>query len=305
MQQKKKFTIKQQINHMKTQNIKFSLYDEKKAEKFLAYSNYYFKVKCFAKNFTKIDEKYKNLDFAYLRKFSILDTAFRDLTLELSLLCEHLIKVLICRSCSEINNDDDAYVIVQKYFNEHGLPSAINRYDEKTYSVYSESLLDKYRSNMPIWVLVEILDFGELISFYNFYQKSYDIDKKVSDFNLYTIKSLRNVAAHNSCVLHTLTIQPKKKMNTSTTLKQILRNKKILSRKENEIKIPLIHDFLCLIFVFSELCPNTEIKRIITKKIIAYFKKCEERSEYFKHERFIVKRYIFVKKATYAILRSK
>ena len=221
MQQKEKFTIKQQINHMKTQNIKFSLYDEEKAEKFLAYSNYYFKVKCFAKNFTKTDEKYKNLDFAYLRKFSILDTAFRDLTLELSLLCEHLIKVLICRSCSQ-NDDDDGYVIVQKYFDEHELPSAINRYDDGVYSVYSKSLLDKYRSNMPIWVLVEILDFGELISFYNFYTENYNIDKKVSVFNLYTIKSLRNIAAHNNCVLHTLTIPPIKEMNTSTTLKQIM-----------------------------------------------------------------------------------
>ena len=304
MQQKEKFTIKQQINHMKTQNIKFSLYDEEKAEKFLAYSNYYFKVKCFAKNFTKTDEKYKNLDFAYLRKFSILDTAFRDLTLELSLLCEHLIKVLICRSCSQ-NDDDDGYVIVQKYFDEHELPSAINRYDDGVYSVYSKSLLDKYRSNMPIWVLVEILDFGELISFYNFYTENYNIDKKVSVFNLYTIKSLRNIAAHNSCVLHTLTIPPIKEMNTSTTLKQILRNKKILSRNKNEIKIPLIHDFLCLIFVFSELCPNTEIKRKITKKIMDYFTKCEKRSEYFNHEPLILKRYKFVKKATYVILRNK
>lgn len=295
MQQKEKFTIEQQINYMKTQNIKFNLYDEEKATKFLAYSNYYFKVKSFAKNFTKIDEKYKNLDFAYLRKFSILDTAFRDLTLELSLLCEHLIKVLICHTCSQ-NDDDDGYVIVQKYFYNHGLPSAINRYDKKTYSVYSKSLLDKYRSNMPIWVLVEILDFGELILFYNFYQKSYDIDKKVSDFNLYAIKSLRNVAAHNSCVLHTLTIPPIKEMNTSTTLKQILRNKKILSRNENEIKIPLIHDFLCLIFVFSELCPNTEIKRKITKKIMDYFTKCEKRSEYFNDEPLILKRYLFIKK---------
>lgn len=304
MQQKEKFTIKQQINHMKTQNIKFSLYDEEKAEKFLAYSNYYFKVKCFAKNFTKTDEKYKNLDFAYLRKFSILDTAFRDLTLELSLLCEHLIKVLICRSCSQ-NDDDDGYVIVQKYFDEHELPSAINRYDDGVYSVYSKSLLDKYRSNMPIWVLVEILDFGELISFYNFYTENYNIDKKVSVFNLYTIKSLRNIAAHNNCVLHTLTIPPIKEMNTSTTLKQILRNKKILSRNENEIKIPLIHDFLCLIFVFSELCPNTEIKRKITKKIMDYFTKCEKRSEYFNDEPLILKRYLFIKKATYAILRNE
>ncbi|MGG7074524.1 hypothetical protein U5B43_09815 [Campylobacter sp. 9BO] len=101
MQQKKKFTIEQQINHMKTQNIKFDLYDEEKAANFLTYSNYYFKVKSFAKNYTKIDDKYQNLDFVYLRKFSILDTGFRELVLELSLLCEHLIKVLICRSCSQ------------------------------------------------------------------------------------------------------------------------------------------------------------------------------------------------------------
>ncbi|WP_241433459.1 Abi family protein [Campylobacter fetus] len=113
----------------------------------------------------------------------------------------------------------------------------MNRYDKKVYSVYSKSLLDKYRSKMPIWVLVEILDFGELILFYKFYEKSYSIEK-VSTFDLYAIKSLRNVAAHNSCVLHTLTIHPIK-MKISTTLKQILRNKKILSRKEKEVKIPL------------------------------------------------------------------
>lgn len=303
MQQKDKFTIEQQINYMKTQNIKFSLYNEEKAIKFLAYSNYYFKVKSFAKNFTKTDEKYKNLDFAYLRKFSILDTAFRELVLELSLLCEHLIKVLICRSCSQ-NDDDDGYVIVQKYFDEHGLPSAINKYDGGKCSVYSRSLLDKYRQKMPIWVLVEILDFGELILFYNLYKENYNIDNKVSVFNLYPIKSLRNVAAHNSCILHTLTMHPTK-IRTSTTLKQLLHNKNILSRRQNEIKIPIIHDFLCLIFVFSELCPNTEIKRKITKKIMDYFTKCEKRSEYFDHEPLILKRYLFIKKATYKILRKK
>ena len=286
---------------MKSQNIKFNLYDEEKAANFLAYSNYYFKVKSFAKNYTKIDEKYKNLDFVYLRKFSILDTGFRELVLELSLLCEHLIKVLICYSCSQ--NNDDGYAIVKDYFYHHGLPSAINRYDKGVYSVYSKSLLDKYRQNMPIWVLVEILDFGELILFYKFYGKRYNIEK-VSEFDLYAIKSLRNVAAHNSCSLHTLTMRPTK-TKTSTTLKQILRNNKILSRRGNEIKIHLIHDFLCLILVFSKLCPNTEIKKILTKKIIIFFKRCEKRSEYFEHEPLIVERYKFVKKATYTILRNK
>jgi len=94
-------------------------------------------------------------------------------------------------------------------------------------------------------------------------------------------------------------------MKTSTTLKQFLHEKNILSRRGSEIKIPIIHDFLCLIFVFSKLCPNTEIKKILIKKIVTYFERCEERSEYFSNEPLILKRYTFVKKASYKILRNK
>ena len=117
---------------------------------------------------------------------------------------------------------------------------------------------------MPVWVLVENIRFWRLILFYEFYKTKYNIER-ISVFNLYAIKSLRNIAAHNSCILHTLTIQPTN-MKTSTALKQFLHEKNILSRRGSEIKIPIIHDFLCLIFVFSKLCPNTEIKKNTYKK---------------------------------------
>lgn len=76
-QQKIKFTIDQQVDHMKKQNIGFGIYSEERARDFLTYSNYYFKVKSFAKNYKKNNDQYESLEFAYLRKFSILDTAFR------------------------------------------------------------------------------------------------------------------------------------------------------------------------------------------------------------------------------------
>lgn len=302
MQLKQKFTIEQQINHMKNQNIKFDLFDEIETTNFLTYSNYYFKVKSFAKNYKKNNGQYEKLDFEYLRKFSILDTNFRELVLELSLLCEHLVKVAICRSCSQ-NIDDDGYKIVKDFFNQYGFPSSIKRYDEEKYSIYSKTLLDKYRNDMPVWVLMEILDFGELILFYEFYKENHNIDK-ISNFNLYAIKSLRNVAAHNSCILHTLTIQPAN-IKISTSLKQLLHRYGLLSRRETEIRIPIIHDFLCLILVFTAICPNTKIKSMLTKKIIGYFKKCERHPEYFDCEHLILKRYLFIKKATYKILRNK
>ncbi|OPA71021.1 hypothetical protein BB381_07965 [Campylobacter pinnipediorum subsp. caledonicus] len=245
------------------------------------------------------------MHFAYLRKFSILDTAFRELVLELSLLCEHLIKVLICRSCSQ-NNNDNGYEIVKDYFLLKEIPSNIQKYDKDKdkFSVYSKPLLDKYRDDMPLWVLIELLNFSELISFYKFYKENYSIEK-ISVFNLYAIKSLRNIAAHNSCILHTLTIHPIKNMKISTKLRQFLKDKKLLSRNETEIKIPLIHDFICLVLVFSKLCPDTEMKKILTKKIRIFFKRCKEKTEYFENEPLIVKRYLFIKKATYIILRNK
>ena len=43
-QQKIKFTIDQQVDHMKKQNIGFGIYSEERARDFLTYSNYYFKV---------------------------------------------------------------------------------------------------------------------------------------------------------------------------------------------------------------------------------------------------------------------
>ncbi|OPA81965.1 hypothetical protein BFG04_08350 [Campylobacter pinnipediorum subsp. pinnipediorum] len=120
--------------------------------------------------------------------------------------------------------------------------------------------------------MIELLNFGELISFYKFYKENYSIEK-ISVFNLYAIKSLRNIATHNSCILHTLTIHPIKNMKISTKLRQFLKDKKLLSRNETEIKIPLIHDFLCLVLVFSKLCPDTEMKKILTKKNKNIFQK--------------------------------
>lgn len=56
-QQKIKFTIDQQVDHMKKQNIGFGIYSEERARDFLTYSNYYFKVKSFAKNYKKNNDQ--------------------------------------------------------------------------------------------------------------------------------------------------------------------------------------------------------------------------------------------------------
>lgn len=314
-QQKKKFTIEQQIRHMKEQNIRFLLFTEKDAKDFLRTQNYYFKVKSFAKNYEKINNKYKDLDFAYLRKFSILDTLFRDLILEISLLCEHILRTDVCY-ISSINGYDDGYGIVTRFlyqmqekYEQNGnsgkkLPKTLYLYDEGKAQIYSKDMLDKYRLDLPIWVFIEILSFGELIDFYKYYIEKYNIRKQdtVDIFDLYTIKSIRNVAAHNNCILHTLTAPPLGQMELSVKLKNFLQSKKLLSRTKKEIRIPMLHDFLCLILTYNKLCHSIKTRGIIKSKIEDFLNKCEKHPEYFCSNTLIKERYDFIKHSVIAIL---
>ena len=70
---KKKLTINEQIEHMKDKGIKFEIISIEDARKYLSQSNYYFKLKSYAKNFNKYSSTEKNgqylhLDFAYIKE---------------------------------------------------------------------------------------------------------------------------------------------------------------------------------------------------------------------------------------------
>lgn len=53
MTEKKKITIDEQIEHIKSKNIKFEIMSENEAKKFLTYNTYYFKLKSYAKSFER------------------------------------------------------------------------------------------------------------------------------------------------------------------------------------------------------------------------------------------------------------
>ncbi len=301
MNRKIKLDTEKQVKHMQEQGIKFNIFSTEQAKVFLEQSNYYFKVKSFAKNYQKDEDgKYIDLEFAYLRKFSILDTIFRDLILNLSLTSEHLLKTALCSYCSN-NANDDGYEVVEQYLeDDRNLPQELKRYDNDKKSVYSQDLLDKYKDNFAVWNFVEILSFGELIAFYKFYTSFFSIRNRINVINLYATKSIRNVAAHNSCILNTITSRPIN-FTRSIELQKMLKNEEILSSRGKNFKIPMIHDFICLVYVFDKLCPPTEMKNILIKKINIFFEKFEEKDEYYTNP-LIKQRYDFLKRATNFIL---
>lgn len=111
----------QQVRHLKDRGVRFELTDEREAERFLRECNFFFKVKAFAKCFSRYTSpdserfgSYINLDFAYLAELTKLDHHLRESVLSLTLDIEHYMKVELNRMIMDAG--DDPYGLMASFF---------------------------------------------------------------------------------------------------------------------------------------------------------------------------------------------
>lgn len=201
MDNKQLLTTPQLIKHMESKGINFDLFDKTKTRLFLDNVNYYYKVASYRSNFPKdSDGKYINLDFAYLTDLASIDMQLRDYLLDITLDIEHGIKVLLLKQIAN-DPDEDGYQVVLKYkdrfpklFDSVLLQFRHNKYEHDMYN--------RHHSNMPIWVLMEIISFGMLSRFVEFYYREIRF-KRIKPFNdqLKFCKNIRNACAHSNPLL--------------------------------------------------------------------------------------------------------
>lgn len=209
--------ISDMVPYLKSKNIKFEYCTEKDAEIYLKENNNYYNIISYKNNFVKyqcgeLEGKYIDLDFAYLKDISIIDYRTRLVLFKMIIDIEHYLKIRILNSIEEIT-EEDGYKIVNLYlekdFNDIERPKKVhdsirkkvtNEYYQKIFSKYD---LDKDTKieNIPIWEFLEIITFGELINFFDFFTKYYKLDDYKYIFILREVNKLRNAVAHNSCVL--------------------------------------------------------------------------------------------------------
>ena len=145
--------------------------------------------------------------------------------------------------------------------------------------------------------------FGEFIDFSNFYyEKCSTIDikeRKRHKAFVFCVRKLRNVSAHNTCILNNLT-------NKTTNINIFqpcieLHNKLIPLRKSinfninKKIQNVLIHDLLCLLYLYADVASNGA-KKYAKKKILMFLKRCQKHSIYFKKHDEITSKYNFISK---------
>lgn len=202
---------RQQINHLKENGVTFNLYSEDKAYEYLRNNNNYFKLTAYRKNFEKYnggvnDGKYKALDFEQLRDMAVIDMKLRYTLVQLALDIEHYSKLKILR-CVE-DGKEDGYQICEDFLNsmneeqKERLIAEISRNDK---SVYCGDLFKKYPDHFPVWVFLEMIPFGRLVSFYKFCGERFSDGNMIDEYYLLlTCKEIRNAAAHSSCILNDL-----------------------------------------------------------------------------------------------------
>lgn len=205
--------IEEQIQHLKNKGVSFSICSESDAYKYLQYNNFYFKLVSYRKNYNKYQDgknkgRYIDLDFGYLKDLAIIDMRLRYMIVLLALDIEHHVKINLLTMIREHN--EDGYTICKDFINSLS-PSQCglltHEIERNKQSIYCSDLFAKYQNHFPVWVFLEIVPFGRMVSFYKFCAERFD-SKEMRDmhFLLKTCKEIRNAATHNSCILNDLNL---------------------------------------------------------------------------------------------------
>lgn len=243
--EKPKLEYLELLDHMESKGISFNKTNRVDAEKFLESRNYYFKVTSYRTNFSKINGKYVDLDFAYLQDLAAIDANLRRFLTDITLAVEHGLKVKLLDLITK-NKSEDGYSIVQEFRHSH--PKSYSRtLSYLKNNQYASDLYKKHHAEPSIWVFLEVATFGDLSQFIEFYNEKYPnktLRKIVS--NLKFAKNIRNAAAHSNPIIVNLFSPREFIPNPTQTIISEAQLMKIDIKLINDMKI---HDLVALFYL--------------------------------------------------------
>ena len=122
---------------------------------------------------------------------------------------EHFAKIELLKKLE--NDGCDGYQIIQEFLlatgginEDNWVIKEINRCRD---SAYTGDLTLRYPDyDFPVWVFLELINFGTFITFYEYYKTGSLSGPHSREFYLLkSVKSIRNACAHNRCIINNLT----------------------------------------------------------------------------------------------------
>lgn len=222
---KEKITNSELYESMVSRGITFNSHTKREAIIALEHTNYYYKLSSFRKNFEKNSYgQYENCDFAHLIDLATVDMHVRNYLLQMSLSIEHFIKTEISRLITQ-NKVENGYDIVYEYYQRYTrhYENTVEKFEN---TEYQKEMWNKRNEEMPIWVLMEHMDYTALTKlaelYYHKYGKVVSLEKVV-ELSV-SSRYIRNACAHNSTFILEWFNDVYKIKNNPSTVKSVMAN---------------------------------------------------------------------------------
>lgn len=309
-------TSKALVNKLRDEKgVSFKYVTEEKAEKYFIQVNNYLRTVAYRKNYQKYQNgvskgKYIDLDFSYLQELSTIDMHLRNLITKMCIDIEHDLKVMLLKN---LENDigEDGYAIVDNFLSVN--PYIVEKIEAASASPFTENLIHKYFNvqkihnsqkgkkenkivafDCPVWVLLELISFGDFIRFYEYYYGiKGNMPISISVINL--VKSLRNGCAHNNCIIADLN------SGTSTAPAEIYRIIKKMpdinkNQRQKKLSCRAVLEFVCMLCVYEEVVSEKVKKHRVEELKWLFGVRIKEKKEFFIKNQLITSTYDFSNK---------
>lgn len=243
--------------------------DDKKSEviNYLKYQSYYYKIASYRKNFPKnSDGKYLDLHFDTLTEIEELDNLLHAFLFNMCIDIEHMAKTNLMTMITN-NASEDGYSLIDEFSRIHPnkFEEIMSRFEK---SIYQQDMYSK-RNQISIWVFMEIIDFGTLISMCEIYFTKYPEDYSAYYKQYKFVKNIRNTCAHNNVFLINMFHKSMHIPRPDVTTKSYAKNMDINVSLVCYLKII---DIINLFYIHKNICSNvSNTKRAEESKIV--FKK--------------------------------
>ncbi len=302
--------IEEMVEYLDRKNIKFNYINKENAEEYLKYKNNYYNVVSYKNNFQSYIEgdtkKYANLDFSYLIDLSVIDYRLRIIIIKMILSVEHYLKIKILLDV-ELIISEDGYNIVNKYLKKDykDKKKIHNNIFNKIGNEIFKKIVIKYNlkkekliQNIPIWEFLELITFGELIKFYEYFCNEFKLEEELKDiFILREIVKLRNAVAHNNNILndigavnnkYTPDLKVKKYLNELGITKESMKRKLSNNR---------IRQITYLLYYFNIIVTSDGVKENVKNEVAnLFYKRIILNKEYYNNNELLKSVYNYFNK---------
>ncbi len=311
-------SVEELIEHMKRKGIRFNIVSEESAKAFITDRTYYMKLSAYRSNYPKCPEgssragQYQNLEFAYLQELSTIDMHLRYYILQMCLDIEHALKVRLVNSITRdsVLTEEDGYRFVNDFFaNKDPAKHLLNSIRAHKAGEYCKDLIEKYYPDFPIWVLAEVISFGDIVRLCSFYDDTRKPQRPilVKGKFINVVRDFRNASAHSNCLLNKIPAQAGQTKQPDSRIVGFIKTVPGISDESRAkyLNIRFCYNICVLFYVYSVYLPgDVQQKRFAELKEFMENRVCKNR-KYFLNNPQLCGVYKFLKKVVDGLVAKK